>query len=220
MVSVLKTQFSFLLSGPRFTIEMPPDFTGLPILSSPLANGVGGGRSFDFVPTNLDVGIVDEIVSLGTTPDRDGRTVEVIERAGEPAQWYLRWTLVNGLLYTHLRKEDGVEMCAVTAAALSILEDENTGLPLLVPSPPLEMGDMTWPGYQESARWHSPSRPAWAIILRRPGFVRSGKVLVAGVSSEATFRARAPLGVEIQVVADNFEEGRATLDAVLASFAG
>lgn len=220
MVSMVKEQFSFLLAGPRFTFDMPPDFTVLPILSSPLANGVGGGRSFDFVPTSLDVGIVDEIVSLDTTSDRDGRNVEVFERLGEPAQWYLRWTLGNGLLYTHLRKEDGVEMCAVTAGALSVLEDEDTGLPFLVPSPPLKMGDMTAPGYQESARWHSPSRAAWAITLRRPGFVDSGKVLVTGDSSQAVFRAGTPLGVEVQLVTDNLVDGRATLDTILASIAG
>lgn len=217
-ITINDVSFSFLLAGPRFGLSLPGDFDGLATLSSPLANGKGGGRSFDFIPTSRDVGINDSVRQLSTVTDRDGRLVEVFERVGEPQQWYLRWPLFNGALYTHLRREDGVEMAAVTAQSLSVVEDAEGGTPSLLPNPPLHLGNMTWPGYQENARFYSSSRAGWSVMLRRPGFLADGQVVVSPNVEWMVLRAGTKYGVEVQVSTPlDTTEAREVLSMILAS---
>jgi hypothetical protein len=194
-------QFSFLTSGPKFSVQIPVDFVEIPILSSPLVNGVGG-RSFDYAPQSLDPGIDEAIEFVRSLSDPEGRKVELFWRLEPPPMWWLRWTLSNGALYSHLREEDGDEMADATVANLAIVEDPQTGAPFLIPSEPLRFVSSTAPTYQERAAFMTGQHRDWNIVLQRPGFIREGSVysapaIVAG--GAPVLRAGLRYGLEAQV---------------------
>lgn len=206
----MKTQFSFLASGPVFSLELPNDFSAVPYLSSPLLNG-RGGRSFDFVPTEFDPGIGEAEDYVGTVTDKDGRSVEMWKRRDEPPLWWLRWILPSGVIHTHLREEDGVEFAETTASSLSIGET-GSGTPVLLPDAPLEFGGSTAPGHQELATFVRPPRGAgWSVTLQRPGFVARGKTYVApdrGPEGQYVARAGSKFGLELSITGDSLDEVR------------
>jgi hypothetical protein len=149
---VEKIRFSFLTAGPTFGLDLPDDLDRLPELSAPLAGGYGA-RSYDFVPAAHDAGMPESRL-LRKTTDRDGRTVELYEAVGAPPQWYLRWILSNGALYTHLRDEEGPQRAQTYVASLGIVERK--GLPpFLLPERPLRRAVFAQPGYQEFAIFRS-----------------------------------------------------------------
>lgn len=221
VLTTTEVNFAFLLAGPRFGLTLPTDFDHVAVLSSPLANGKGGGRSFDFMPPARDTGINEEVRQLSSVVDRDGREVAVFERVGEPARWYLRWALASGSLYTHLRGIDGVAMAPVTAGSLSIVEAEDGGTPSLLPYPPLHLGNMNWPGYQETARYYSSSRIGWSVVLRRPAFLAAGNVVTMPNPERVVLRAGTNHGVEVQVSSpDSPLEAREVISLIVGSLTG
>jgi hypothetical protein len=211
-----EAKFSFLTAGPRFGLVLPDDFDTLPDLSSPLTIKDGSGaRSFDFVARPRDRGVEEPNRLLGTLTDRDGHTVELYERLEAPLQWYLRWILSAGVVYTHLREEDGVERAEQVVASLGIAE--NGGAPFLLPERPLGRGVSTRPGYQELAVFRS-SRIGWAIELQRPGFLAKGKVVQFPEGRQVILRAGAAHGIEVTVHAGtDAGAGRQAILAVVES---
>jgi hypothetical protein len=211
-----KVKFSFLTAGPRFGLALPDDFDALPDLSSPLTIKDGSGaRSFDFVARARDKGVEEPNRLLRRLTSRGGHTVELYERLEEPQQWYLRWLLASGVLYTHLRGEDGVERADGVVASLGI--SENGGAPFLLPEGPLGRGVSTRPGYQELAVFRS-SRAGWAIELQRPGFMAKGKIVQYPEGNQAILRAGASHGIEVIVhAATDAEAGRRAIVGVVDS---
>jgi hypothetical protein len=214
----VEAKFSFLTAGPSLTFKLPDDFDVLPDLSSPVTIGDDqGARSFDFVTHSRDQGIQEPHRVLGTLAGRDGRKIELFERIDPPQQWYLRWDLVAGALYTHLREEDGVERAETIAASLGIVE--NGGAPFLLPDRPLGRGVSSTPGYQEIAIFKSTVR-AWVVELQRPGYVSQGKIMRLPNNEQAIHRAGARGQVEVTVLSEgDAEGGRALANDVIASLA-
>jgi hypothetical protein len=214
----IETRFSFLTAGPAFRLKLPDDFDALPDLSSPLTIKDGAGRrSFDFVAHTRDRGIDEAHRVLGTLTGREGRTVQLYERLDSPRQWYLRWILSSGALYTHLREEDGVDRAEPIAAGLGIVE--NGGTPFLLLERPLGRGVLNHPGYQELAIYWSTSR-RWVVELQRPGYLAKGKVMRLPDRERAMHRAGASFGIEVTVHSGaDVEGGRQLTDAVVNSLA-
>lgn len=156
---------------------------------------------------------------IGTLPDRDGRIVELYKWPFDPPQWYLRWPLSAGALYTHLRDEDGEEMAEVTVRSLAVEEDLETSLPFLLPEPPLQLAVLARPGYQELATFASQEKPSWGVIFQRPGYLSEGQTVVQpGIDGDPVIvRAGAPFGMEVQVVMGDLAAAKNALDMVLAS---
>jgi hypothetical protein len=195
-----KIEFSFMSAGPRYELMLPAEFESVPELNDSLANGIGA-RGFDFLPAGHSNGIPERYPVIETLLDREGRQVDLYQWPFEPPQWYLRWHISKGSLWTHLREEDGAAMAAVTIRALSILEDQTTGLPFLLLEPPLRRAVSTRPGYQELATFVSSVRPNWFVYLRRPGFVSPGKVVQSDVEPDLrVIRVGLPSGIEVQGV--------------------
>lgn len=213
--------FSFLTSGPPIEFSLPGDFDTLPELSSPLFNGTGG-RSFDFVPAVRDEGFLEEGSLLPPLRDGENHVVELFERRVPPKQWYLRWRLGGGSVYTHLREEDGVAFAEVTVGSALVLEGGFTGTPSILPEPPLAIAVSARAGYQEEATFFSRVRgQAWAVTLRRPGFVTKGTIveLPSSESNGATYvRAGAEFGLDITVLGPSeSDEPRDILENILAT---
>lgn len=215
----IEAGFSFLTAGPAFRLKLPNDFDPLPDLSAPVTIKDGAGRrSFDFVAHTRDRGIEEAHRVLGTLTGREGRTVQLFERLDSPRQWYLRWTLSSGALYTHLREEDGVDRAEPIAAGLGIVE--NGGAPFLLLERPLGRGVLVdRPGYQELATFWSTSRQ-WVVELQRPGYLARGKVMRLPDRERAMHRAGASFGIEVTVYSGaDVEGGRRLTDAVVNSLA-
>jgi hypothetical protein len=211
------TRFSFLTAGPMLGLELPDDFETLPELSAPLTVSDGGVyRSYDFVPAAHDDGMAEHRL-LGTMEDRDGRTVELYEQLDPPPQWYLRWILSNGALYTHLREEEGPDRAPLYVESLGIVERD--GLPpFLLPESPLGRGVLARPGYQEFALFSSTKGPDWALILQRPGYLANGRVMRDPNNSKAVLRGGACCGIEVTVLSgDDVAAGRQRMSTVRSS---
>ncbi len=212
--------FSFLTTGPQLSVELPNDFHPAPELTSPVLSGIGA-RSFDFLPSWLDSAVeegegfhlVDEIT------DADGRHVLVYEM-DDPLQWFLRWDLSQGALVTHLREEDGRERIDILLKRLKIVEQGRLDLPFLFLEEPLAPFIDSRPGYQESATFLSRERSGWEVALRRPSFVRPGRIAkLPGqpAGSQAVMRAGASNGIEVQVMAGNEPEASALVSQISES---
>lgn len=214
----IEVGFSFLTAGPAFRLKLPDDFDLLPDLSSPLTIKNGAGRrSFDFVAHTRDRGIEEAHRVLRTLTGHEGRTVQLIERLDTPRQWYLRWILSSGSLYTHLREEDGVDRAGPIVAGLGIVE--NGGTPFLLLERPLGRGVLDRPGYQELATYWSTSRQ-WVVELQRPGYLAKGKVMRLPDRKRAMHRAGASFGIEVAVYSGaDVEGGRQLTEAVVNSLA-
>jgi hypothetical protein len=210
-----RAQFSFLTAGPAFEVSLPDDFQPLPELSSPLTVNNGyGHRSYDFVPAERDTG-AGAMLLLRTFSDRDGRFVELFERREAPPQWYLRWHLSNGFLYTHLREEEGPEPAERYVANLGIVERDGMP-PYLLPDPPLGVGSSGQPGYQDIAMFTSTSRPDWTLVLHRPGFLRRGRVMRSPENSKVVLRGGAASNIQATVYSgQDLEGGRELINSVV-----
>jgi hypothetical protein len=142
--------------------------------------------------------------------------VELYERIEEPRQWYLRWVLRNGFLYTHVRDEDGLDKVDGIVSGLRIVE-ANGSAPFLLPEPPLGRAASGQPGYQEFASFRSVQR-GWAVLIQRPGFLGAGTLMRMPEGSKAVFRAGARFGIEVTVVAgEDATGGRNLVTAVAES---
>jgi hypothetical protein len=187
--------FTFMTAGPRFHFALAGGFDPVGDYSSPLLTGMGF-RSFDYLPPSQEPGITEEHTVVRTLMDRDGRAVELSARIGSPPQWYLRWQLSNGALYTHLREEDGPDSADFTVNSLGIVEGDD-GVPFLLPEPPLKRGVSARPGLQEIAAFRSPT--GWSIQLKRPGFINAGQVVQAPGSENVVLRGGTSDGLEVVV---------------------
>jgi hypothetical protein len=199
---MMGTEVSFLTSGPFFSFERHQEFDSLPELSSPIDNGKGG-RSFDFVPAFRDTGITEPHEVIERTKDAEGHVVDVVERTGEPQQWYLRWYLSNGCLYTHVRGEDdGIGMIKATLDAISVVETPGR-VPFVLVDPPFTRGASADPGYQEVVRYFSGQiGDAWTLECRRPSFLRDGIMMGLPEGTQTVLRAGTPFGVEVVALTD------------------
>jgi hypothetical protein len=214
---MIEARFSFLTAGPTFRLELPDDFDALPDLSAPLMIWDQGARSFDFVAHARDHGVREPHQVLGTLKGRDGHTVEVYERFGEPPQWYLRWLLPTGSIWTHLREEDGVERADAVVANLGIVEDG--GAPFLLPEGPLRREVSTRPGYQELATFRS-SSSNWVLECQRPGYLSRGKLMRVPEAERGILRAGAGFDTEITaIVGTDAEDGRKLIGTAVDTLA-
>ena len=210
-------RFSFLTSGPLVRLELPEDFDDLPELTSPLSVGYGY-RSFDFLPAHIDSAGGEGLKLIDTLTDRDGRVVELYERAEPPRQWYLRWILSNGALYTHLREDEGPERATEHVAKLGI--EEREGLPpFLLPESPLANGASARPGYREESVYRSRSNPRRIVVLNRPSYIAANKILRRpGSADKISLRGGAKHGIEVTVHGgDDLDSARELMSTVLAS---
>jgi hypothetical protein len=212
-----EARFSFLTAGPKFRLELPDDFEPLPDLSAPLMIWDQGARSFDFVARARDTGPQEAHKTLGTLTSRDGYTVEIYERLDAPPQWYLRWILPTGSIYTHLREEDGVERAEAVVANLQIVNGD--GPPFLLPEGPLRRAVSSRPGYQELATFRS-SDLSRTIECQRPGYLSRGKFMRVPESKRAIVRAGAGSDIEITVHAGtDVQDGRKLIVAAVDTLA-
>lgn len=210
-----EVRFSFLTAGPTYAVGLPANFEGLPELSTPVSNGVGG-REFVFLPTGHGTTVPDEYPVVNKVVGQDDRTVEVYQWPYDPPQWYLRWPLAQGELWSHLREEDGLEMAQVTAGALTVNESADT--PFLLLSPPLRSAIGPFPGYQEVAQYLAPS-PGWSIAFRRPSFVQAGSTLMTtDIDPDLSMlRSGSTAGLEIQCIGTDLGQLKGIMADVLGS---
>ncbi len=218
--NAVDVSFSFLVSGPTFRVLLPDEFEPLPELNSPLYNGVGG-RDFTFFPGSRGEAAGD-VELLRTLTDRDGRDVELYERIDTPPLWWLRWHLRAGMLYTHLREEDGESMADVTVKSLSIVESD-TGLPVLLAYPPMAVDMVAIRDFEEEAIYFSKDRSTdRSITLRRPSYMEKAEVETPPLQNtrgRAITVAGVGAGTEVMVIAgDDTSESREIAQVVVDSF--
>lgn len=218
--TTMQVKFSFLVGGPQLLVPLPPEFNGSPELSSPLINGVGA-RAFDFVPSTRGDNAPTSYAIIQTLLDPAGRPVELYRWPHEdPMQWFLRWLLMNGSLWTHLREEDTPALAEVIVVALNVTESAETASPFLLPNPPLRSGVSSRPGYQEFATFFSQTRPDWRITLQRPGYLPEGevRVLPGGIRDWVIIRRGLADGIEAVVRGNDVDEA-VDIAASMASIA-
>lgn len=216
--SATKTRFSFLISGPSFTCELPSDLETTPELSSPIVSGAGA-RDFVFTPephgTELADGLAQEGELLDVLWDRDGRPVNHYRRLEPPLTWWLVWRLSNGCLTTHLREVDGIDQAKVVVGSLSIIERPT---PFLLLDPPLRPAVGLRPDFVERATFAPTGSGTETIIFQRPGYVSDGKVVAFPSDEWIQLRAGTPYGMEIQVISSiDRASAHAALSTVLLS---
>jgi hypothetical protein len=221
-MSTVSCLFSFLTTGPQLSFLLPDDFQSVPQLSSPLSNGVGA-RSFDFTPAWLDRDpITDDgrLRFVTTVRSGDGHVVEVHEML-DPWQWFLRWRLRKGSLYTHLRDQDGdgPERTGIIVGNLGVMEESESGCPFLLPEWPLASAVSAQPGYQEEALFFAPTRNDLAVTLRRPGYLPRGKSMILPDAGEEiqVLRVGVDFGIEMLIYSSSLERARMIRDVVEGS---
>lgn len=217
MITDQLTTFSFLTTGPNFALRLASDFHPVPKLSSPLLiHDSFGARSVYFIPASLDAG-VSRLDHLGQLEGRDGRLVDLYRRPEEPPQWWLRWSLTGGFIYTFLEEQDGSEYASTVCAALAIHDaDQELTTPFLFPNPPLRPAVAPFIGYLESASFQSNSGLV-GMSVRRPGFLEEGKTMVRNSGGEVRLRAGAKFGCELSIAAGSLDEATTILDIAMDS---
>jgi hypothetical protein len=214
---ITEAKFSFLVSGPILSLSIPEEFAGLPELSSPLVNGVGA-RSFNFLTPQRDK-MPTNFSFIRTLIDPQGRVVELYDWRNDPPQWFLRWPLKGGSLWTHLREEDGPDLADSIVGNLDIVEDSSTSAPFLLPNPPLRSAVSSRAGYHESATYFSSTRSGWKLKLQRPGHLVPGQTMMLPqeISSVVVMRGGAANGVEIVAVGSDLGGVRDVLQTAASS---
>lgn len=214
-------RFSFLSAGPEFRVSLPDEFSSIPDLSSPLTIDNGYmARSFDFVAVERDRGVVEEHRRLPVLRDPQGREVELYERVELPRQWYLRWVLKSGSLYTHIREEDGLERAEGYVKNLQIIERPGRAA-FLLPLPPLGHGASARPGYQEVAVFRAAARTGWAVIFQRPAYLAQRKVMRMPGTEDVALRSGTRLGLEVVVHSGrDLAGGQQLIEEVLDTLVG
>jgi hypothetical protein len=194
-------EMSFLGAGPGLTVALPDDFEEVPELETPFLNGIGG-RSFIFVPERRVESLDGEDVFVRVVRDRDGREVSLSARKAPPPIWHLHWKLTRGSLYTHLREEDTENMAEPTAASIAILEEEVTGLPIVLAYSPLEYGVSDFAGYEERILFFSLTQPEDSVAFVRPAELEAGQRIRADeglFGAQSVMRVGLGSGIEAQV---------------------
>jgi hypothetical protein len=198
--------FSLMLSGPRMRASLPAGFHQMPELSSPINSGFGA-RSFDFLPEGRDPGISEEDYGLARTAiDSEGHPVELYEPTGSTPQWFLRWSLSRGSLYSHLRSQDEVDQVDQVIDGLTI--DEEGGTPFLLLDPPLKSAVSARVGYQESVVFFDGDPAERIASIQRPGYLRRGEMRAVPADQTGEWsavRGGGPQGLEVIV---NSKRGR------------
>jgi hypothetical protein len=213
MDAIAVYNYSFLLSGPTFELELPGDFEAAPELASPLSN-----RSFNFLPVTHDMGIGSDGYLVETVAGVGGRQVAIYQLYEPPLTWFLRWPLENGALYSHHREEDGYERTHVTADHVEIVEHGSPAIPFLLPTRPVVSSVGPMPGYQEWATFHSSTRSDWSVTLARPSFMRAGDIRYnpdEALEGRVYFRAGTELDIEIGVATAKDQEGGRQLTSMV-----
>jgi hypothetical protein len=211
----LSRSFSFLGAGPEISIDLPPSFEGLPELSTPIANGVGA-RSFDFVPNHRDPGPPQGYELIRTLRGQDGVVAELYDWPyREPLQWFLRWPLDAGSIWTHLRAEDTIAQSDVIVRSLEIAVD-GQGLPMVFPSLPMTLAVSARAGFQEIAAYFDATDPGNRITLQRPGYLSEGqsRLLPEGFRDYVLLRCGLSYGIEAIIRADHLERAEEILGGV------
>lgn len=199
-MELTRSAFAFLTSGPVLDALVPSVLDGAPELNSPIVSGIGA-RSWVFTPSpqgdTLWSAMDNAGVLVEAQADRDGRSVDVLERKNRPLVWWLRWRLTGGCLTTHLREADGLDRVNTILEAISIVDESPT--PLLMLDPPLRPMASHRLGYQESALLVSGDRSTWLKFVR-PGFLEPGKIATATTDSGGEmFRGGIEGDIEIQL---------------------
>lgn len=210
-------RFSFLTAGPIIRVTLSEDFDELPEMTAPL--GVGHAyRSFDFLPAGIDAPPGEDLQLVNKLSARDGRVVELYERADPPRQWYLRWILSNGALYTHLREDEGPGLASEPLERLAI--EERDGMPpFLLPEPPITIGVSARPGYREECVYRSDRSPRRVVVLNRPSFLSPGQTLRRPDTDHVVLRGGAAHGIEVTVHDEDLAGARGLMSTVVASIA-
>jgi hypothetical protein len=206
MDQAVEVGFSLMLSGPRMRTSLPEGFDKLPELSSPISAGFGA-RSFDFLPHGRDPGISDDYGLAWSAVDSQGNPVELFEPRGSTPQWFLKWSLSRGNLYTHLRSQDEVDQARAVIDGLTI--EEEGGTPFLLLDPPLKSAVSARVGYQETVSFVDDEPAERMATIQRPGYLRRGEMraVPADQAGEwAAVRAGGPHGLEVIV---SSQHGRA-----------
>lgn len=196
----IQASFSFLTAGPRFTLDLPADFGGMPQLSTPIHNGFGG-RSLTFIPSALDEPLTDSTL-VRTLPAAEGRQAQLFERRGSPVIWFLRWPLAAGALYTHLVEEDGIARAQLIADNLGVVEDDAIGLPFALLEGVLRSAASADLGWHEEALFESTGHQGRAIALRRPSYLAESQVVTIPDGEQSGFnlvRVGTSFGLEMHV---------------------
>ncbi|MEX2440412.1 MAG: hypothetical protein WD739_11150 [Actinomycetota bacterium] len=213
--------FSFLVSGPDYSLRLPVDFGALPDLEVPIANGIGS-RTFVFVPSQREPTLGTENSFVQELEGTEGRTVELWESNESPLQWWLRWSLANGAIHTHVREYDTMQMAETTAASVTIADRGPTTAPVLLLSPPLAYSVSRAPGYGEVAIFYSTVRGR-SVALQRPSFLAEGTIMEAPpslVDENTVLIAGAADDIEVKVTSpDDKASALDILEPVLESLA-
>ncbi len=213
--------FSFLGAGPQFSVDIPEEFDAVPEMTTPILNGFGG-RNLVFIPGQRVEPMEDDNVLIDRLADRDGRPVEYYQRIPTPPLWRLKWDLLAGCLYTHLREEDPTEMVQTTLASLSIMESGPENLPYAAVYPPLAFGASQLPDYQERVLFTSEQVGEGATLyFQRPTELSDGDVLVPnGYAGLGVIRVGLGSDVEAEITLPaTTAQCRAVADHVAESFA-
>lgn len=216
--------FSFLTTGPEYSLQVPSEMPAVPYLHSPIVSG-GGARTFAFTPSPAAEEVAGRMAVEGTLlrelSDRDGRQVQLYRRAEDPPVWWLVWTLRSGCLTTHLREQDkGADLADAVVGSISVSDDRPT--PFIFLFPPMRLGVSARPGYQEDAITLREEADGGAvrIIVVRPGYIPEGEVVADSTTGFARLRAGALDGLEVQVESTSgMDEARLIMDLALGSLA-
>jgi hypothetical protein len=211
----MEASYSFMTAGPTFRFELPGGFDPVPELSSPIYNG-NGVRDFDFLPPTRDNGVTNNEL-LAVLEDGNGHNAEFYVWPWDPPQWYLRWILTLGDLYTHLRDEDGPTMAEATVRALTITEDGTGGTPYLLLQDPLKPGIGARPEYRETATFFSSDGGTFVFSFRRPGFLSLGDIVSASGPDAVQLRRGLPFGLELFVRVIDLPTGQKLAETIAAS---
>lgn len=217
MNEVARVQFAFLTSGPSFEAEVPDNFGGLPLMSSPICTRGNSSfrRSFDFSPSWNGTIPSDDLKHVRDLFDRAGRKVELFKRDDPPAQWYLQWELESGCLTTHLRAEDGPDRADPIVRDLRI-DETAEGLPFLLPEGLMSRGVMARPGYEETATFRSRQPDGWTAEFLRPGYLSAGQLVTTDEGGRTV--ARVGLSDSIELLVSDQSAARGIAEAIASSF--
>lgn len=167
----------FLMSGPPFEIEVPSSLHPVPQIVSPLdITGSGTGRECAFVPAQLDQGLAPELFDrLDDLEGCDGRWVEAWPR-NDGEMWFLRWPLTAGLVYVHIRVEDGFESSAQEIVSNLHIYEDAAGIPTVTPDAPLARMASREQGYMEVITFFETDGDhiEGSVDISRPGSLARG----------------------------------------------
>jgi hypothetical protein len=100
------------------------------------------------------------------------------------------------------------------------VEADLSGLPFILPEPPLSAANSAQPGWHEEVMFVS-EKPGWGVTFKRPSFLADGKMVStppSDVEGVALIRAGTSMGVEVQVASgDDLAGGKDIAETVVTS---